>query len=67
LKLQVNFSEEFEVKIVELRNFIYSKDFFPSVYSTGYLFKSNFWPVYENGMKLQETIRIWNDIVPKID
>lgn len=25
LKLQVNFSEELEVKIVELRNFIYSK------------------------------------------
>ena len=67
LKLVVNFSEDSENKIIELRNLIKKKDYFQSTLSKKYYFKKNAWPVYVNALRLIETVKIWNYLVPKID
>lgn len=67
LKLQVNFTPENEKKIVELRNIIKKKDYFKSSLSKKFYFKKSAWPVYVNALRLMESVRIWNYIVPKLD
>ena len=67
LKLIVNFSEDTEKKMMELRSLIQNKEYFQSVLSKKYFFKKEVWPVYINCQRLIETINIWNYLVPKID
>ena len=67
LRLSVNFSQETQIRICELRNIIKNNKLVQTNLSKKYYFKKSAWPIFVNALKLIETVKIWNFQVPKID
>lgn len=66
-KLQVNFSPETKTMVEEFRNLIKQKKTVNFSLTKKYYFRKNAWPVYVNALKLMETVKIWNFIIPRVD
>ena len=66
-RLTVNFSPEAKRALEDFRVIIKQKDAFKAILSKKYNFRRNGWPVYVNVLKLMETVRLLNLLLPNLE